>query len=220
MEGNEEIPVWLTALMQLGGAGGVGAAIMFIINQYLRFKKGNQDLVAEATKANLDNQKSTAQLHEAKEDAAVKREEERETHAVAKWQGIAEKALKDASEAGDRANLEREVFDRRLSEMRQQYRDDVTAYQSREDAVRAKWQERELQFQDIIDDIRRSNEDSVKMLNVKIDGLIQQHAECLRENGEMKGRLEAFEDQRVLDREVYRKELEEIRTLIESKGKR
>lgn len=158
-------PAWAIAIAAVITLVG-GAALGF----YARWKRTNIQLASEETQVTVQGQRAISDLSIHLRDDAIQT-----------WKNTADAANLRASEAEARADRKEEEWQSRMESV-------VTRYRERESQLTKQHQEREMMFQGIVDKLRTE-------YDARIEAIARRHEDCVRENGEMKGRLSQVESQ-------------------------
>lgn len=176
-------PAWLTVAVAvvtlLGGA---------LLGFYAKWRRTSIQLASEQTKVTVEGQRAVTDLNIHVRDDVIdawkqkaEDEKKRADEADARANRLIEFANKRTDEANHRADAAGEECDKRMEGI-------VTRYREREAAQTKQHQERELQFQSIVDKLREDHDE-------KIAAVAAKHEDCLRQNAEMTGRIFQVEKQ-------------------------
>lgn len=158
-----QTPTWVT--VAVGVVTLIGGALL---GMWAKWRRTQITLKGEDNKVTIEGSRARIDLEAHVRDDAVQQ-----------WKNMADFAAKRANEADARADKKEEECQERLEKQAARYRE-------REAAMIKQMQDREIQFQEIADGIRKD-------LGAKIDTLARQHEDCIRENGMIKGRISEME---------------------------
>lgn len=176
-------PAWAVAIAAVITVVG-GAFLGF----YARWKRTNLQLSSEEIKVTIEGQKATTEIEKLRRDdfietyrQAAEDQRKRADEADARALRLVDAANKRTDEANARADQKDKEWSDRMENLVNRYRD-------REASATKQHQERELQFQGIVDRLREDHDQ-------KIDAIAAKHSDCIRENAELRGRIFQIEKQ-------------------------
>lgn len=167
-------PAWAVAIAAVVTVVG-GAFLGF----YARWKRTNLQLVSEEVKISIEGQKASGDLEKLRRDEVVeayrkaaeeqkKRADEADSRAIR----LIDAANKRTDEANARADQKDKEWSDRMENL-------ATRYRERESLATKQHQERELQFQGIVDKLRTEHD-------AKIEAVASKHADCMKDNAEIR----------------------------------
>lgn len=161
----QQLPVWVT--VAVGVVTLIGGAVLTL---WAKWKRSTIVIRSEDNKVTLEGRRAQTDLEFHIRDDAIQT-----------WKNTADAANQRACEAEARADRKEEEWRKRVEEI-------VTRYRDRESQLTKQHQEREIMFQAIVDKLRSE-------YDTRIEAIARRHEDCVRENGEMKGRLAQVEAQ-------------------------